>query len=282
MIEPDHNRTLDLHQLHQALLSMLERFDGFCRAHGLAYSMLAGTLLGAVRHQGFIPWDDDADVCMPRPDVERLVGMADTFHRETGMRLMGYMDVPLEHAALIKVADERVVVQPHNEPDLQYLALDLSPIDGLPESDEALGALYGKTHRLLFGLSVLATLPAAGRTPSRRAIRYLAAPVRKSQLARIAISRQLVKLAKSTPYGSTEYVGSVSWGHGWERERVHLATFEHPVTMPFERLELQAMGCWEEYLSHIYGPYYMQVPPPEERVTHFEGAWMAKGASPLS
>ena len=58
--------------LQQELLNMLKWFDGFCRDNNLQYFAVGGTLLGAVRHNGFIPWDDDIDVAMPRPDYDRL------------------------------------------------------------------------------------------------------------------------------------------------------------------------------------------------------------------
>ena len=64
---------LSIEELHQKELELLEAFDAFCSEHDLRYSLTAGTLLGAIRHKGFIPWDDDVDVCMPRPDYERFL-----------------------------------------------------------------------------------------------------------------------------------------------------------------------------------------------------------------
>ena len=64
---------IDLQKLWECELDILEHFDQFCRNNGLKYSLAYGTLLGAVRHGGFIPWDDDIDVIMPRKDYEYLV-----------------------------------------------------------------------------------------------------------------------------------------------------------------------------------------------------------------
>ena len=61
-------KRLTLEELHDALLEILVEIDKVCREHGLRYTLAAGTLLGAIRHKGFIPWDDDADIYMPRPD----------------------------------------------------------------------------------------------------------------------------------------------------------------------------------------------------------------------
>lgn len=79
-------RFLTLDEIHAVELSLLLKFDAFCKDHGLRYSLAGGTLLGAVRHKGFIPWDDDIDLCMPRPDWDRLVQIAqeDAIPEETG------------------------------------------------------------------------------------------------------------------------------------------------------------------------------------------------------
>ena len=63
----------DVNQLHQRILRILLAVDSCCREHGLRYYIWAGTQLGAVRHKGFIPWDDDIDIAMQQPDYEQLI-----------------------------------------------------------------------------------------------------------------------------------------------------------------------------------------------------------------
>ena len=66
------SRVLSLVEIKELELQMLSVFSEFCKAHNLTYYLCGGTLLGAVRHKGFIPWDDDIDVCMPRADYEAI------------------------------------------------------------------------------------------------------------------------------------------------------------------------------------------------------------------
>ena len=67
--------TGDLRRMQLEELAILDEFVSICEAHSLRYYLLGGTLLGAVRHNGFIPWDDDVDVCMPRPDYEAFLAL---------------------------------------------------------------------------------------------------------------------------------------------------------------------------------------------------------------
>src|SRR5574344_2269783 len=89
--------TYDIRPLQLRMLEILLAFDKMCKGHNLRYGIMAGTLLGAVRHKGFIPWDDDMDICMPRPDYDLLLAHC---HE--------WMPAPFE------------VVGPHNRSDYPY------------------------------------------------------------------------------------------------------------------------------------------------------------------
>ena len=95
---------------------------------------------------------------------------------------------------------------------------------------------------------------------------YRAFPLGKSY------ARKLDALARSVPYGSTGYVGVLTWGLYGVGERMAIEAFENKVDVEFEGHALPAMSCWKEYLTSIYGDY-MQLPPEEERKTHRFEAW---------
>ncbi len=80
------------------MLRMLVSFRDFCEAEGLRYSLCGGPLLGAIRHRGFIPWDDDIDVCMPRPDYERFLGFAAGLKDTSNMGFGDYCGLSLREA----------------------------------------------------------------------------------------------------------------------------------------------------------------------------------------
>ena len=68
-------KEIDLAEAKKIMLNILNEFDKVCKEHGLIYWLTAGTLLGSVRHQGFIPWDDDIDIAMPRDDYDKLISV---------------------------------------------------------------------------------------------------------------------------------------------------------------------------------------------------------------
>lgn len=132
---------IDEQRYKSLLLGLLMDFDSFAKRHGLRYSLAYGTLLGCVRHSGFIPWDDDIDLVMPRPDYERMLALA-----YDGMDCVCFKN---ERNGLLlypytKIARTDVVV---DEPwwwgwGTQHMFIDLFPLDGLPnERSQAEGVL---------------------------------------------------------------------------------------------------------------------------------------------
>lgn len=73
MTNLNNNAIVSVRELQLELLKILVEIDTFCKKNDIRYSLYAGTLLGAVRHHGFIPWDDDADICMPRDQYEKFL-----------------------------------------------------------------------------------------------------------------------------------------------------------------------------------------------------------------
>lgn len=267
------SKAITLDELKAELLDMFLRFDSFCSQHGIFYSALAGTLLGAVRHKGFIPWDDDVDVGVPRPDLERLIALADDFKRETGLELQGHLGVPLKVSPLVKIVNPRILVSTRRESGNRLLWIDISPFDGLPADDAELAAFCEKTRLLQKILGTLGSKTAGGNTPAKRRIIFLATPLRPIKPLRVILAKRLTKLAQTYRYGSTDYVGSVSWGISGVRERVPYEGFIHRVPMEFEGHTIQAMGCWEQYLIQTYTETYIY-PPQDVQHPHVERAWM--------
>ena len=168
-------KRLTLAQIKETELEILLVLDRICRENDLKYSMCAGTLLGAVRHQGFIPWDDDIDICMPRPDYMRLIEM----NRKGSalppyLKLCCYEDGTLE-SPYMKIMDLRTYIREENytQRDVRSLWIDVFPVDGLPDSEQETRRLYRRAL-LLCKLSVAAVVHTGyGKTRLKRILKPL-------------------------------------------------------------------------------------------------------------
>ena len=270
-------RALTVEEIKEKELELLLLFRQICEEQNLRFYLAGGTLLGAVRHRGFIPWDDDIDVCMARPDYERLRTLCHSrslFPEHIRMCCFedGSYDLPF-----MKLYDLRIRVSNDHYDDLvdPYLWIDILPVDGLPGDEHGVEAIYeeiGKTRRvLLAGLSKAGH----GRTRLKRiAKQLLFRPYVKLRGVR-HFSGKIARIAAKQPYESSPCCGIVTWGLYGPGERMEKAGFEKSESVFFEGQRFETMSCWDAYLRGIYGDY-MQLPPVEKRVSHALHAVLAE------
>ena len=127
---------VDLKALHDVMLNMLVDIDEVCRKHGLCYYLAYGTLLGAVRHHGFIPWDDDADIMMPRKDYEKFLRIAPD---ELGSQyfVQYYKTEPYYRHPFAKIRRNGTacIIQDHRHIRMhQGIFVDVFPLENAPSS----------------------------------------------------------------------------------------------------------------------------------------------------
>jgi lipopolysaccharide cholinephosphotransferase len=258
---PDQVHSGVLRDLQLVELSILREFVRLCDAHGLRYYVTYGTLLGAVRHRGFIPWDDDIDVSMPRDDYDRFAEICVSDLRP-GFRWQSYAtDTHYPHwfGELIKM--DTVFRQAPSEhlPFLQSVYIDVFPLDGLP--DGRLEALFLRVLvrfcRLRLGVDVR-------RTPVKRLLVHL---------VRVFPRHSVISLIKAvtrryTASRSRQWI-CVGGPYGQRRQSFPSRWFGLGATQVFEDLIVVGPAAWDEYLTQLYGDY-MTLPPPDQRVSHHQ------------
>ena len=131
-------KELTLKEIQEDVFQILLTFDQFCKNNDLTYRLAGGTLLGAIRHKGFIPWDDDIDVCMPRPDYEKFLMLS-----KNDFINQGY-EVTAE--AYCKISDLNTKLISLYRIDDKYVMMDVFPIDCLPEDNKKVEQIYKETN----------------------------------------------------------------------------------------------------------------------------------------
>lgn len=252
--------------LQKRLLDMLSWFHTFCVEHQLRYYLLGGTMLGAVRHQGFIPWDDDIDVGMPRRDYE-------TFMELTKGQTFGHLVVEGIHTdkndfyyGFTKIYDtETTLVEATRYQIKRGIFLDVFPLDGVADQPEDIGRYYTK-FMSKYGLLL-------SRTCAYRRERkwYKNMAVFASRLipnfivSNKALMLSVDELCKQRDYDDYAYVGNL-YGHWGLKEIVKKEVMGTPTLYRFENLEVYGVEDYETYLTSLYGDW-RQLPPKEKQVT---------------
>ena len=256
-------KQFDLKQIHDALLGLLNAVDDFCRQHGIRYSLAYGTLLGAVRHKGFIPWDDDVDLLMPRPDFERFVA---TFGKDGGPYQCLY-NTSTEDAHFVnffaKVHDTRTISNEKRMKNYRFgLNIDIFPVDGKPDTIEEQTRHERKlahyVHRIY--LDQRPFFPFSFHDP-------LIPKIEAHCFSLEHWFRKTVDMMKSYDYETSKFCGSVTTRYNGLIEIFEKEFFEDYVELEFEGRKYMAFKDWDRFLKQQYGDY-MQLPPENKRRTH--------------
>ena len=256
-------RELNLKEIQAACLELLKEFDRVCREHGLRYSLAAGTLLGAVRHKGFIPWDDDVDVYMSRPDYEKFRRLVLEEHVLPDHLTISKDRGKGTYYCFTKLLDTRYILKCHNHIEVKHLFLDVFPVDGVPSDREEREEMYRKEKRW-----VIASGICQWYTMDRwwgfiaYVIGWWFYLLFNLFVPRALTVRKMNAYALAHPYESAEKVAYHNYG--FSCETVSKEAYENPVELEFEGGNYMAMSEWDIYLRGKFGDY-MQLPPERKR-----------------
>jgi lipopolysaccharide cholinephosphotransferase len=251
-------------ELKRIELDILLHVASFCEKHGLRYFLAYGTLIGALRHKGFIPWDDDVDIQMPRSDYNEFLRLFNAENVGGDYKVIAPTDKSARHA-IAKVIDTRTI---KIETLLKYkeplgVDVDIFPLGGLPEDNEEFENWYTKiacVYRKLFfkSLSPISSNILKNINIIRRKIFI---PSREKLLQKAAA------LHAQYPYETSRYVGTIECAFNGKGNRTLKIDFDDFVVVDFEGYTFRAPVGYDRVLRNIYGDY-MSPPPKEKQITH--------------
>ncbi len=265
-------KQLSLDEIKQVELQILIEFRRICNELGLRYYLSGGTLLGAIRHKGFIPWDDDIDLAMPRSDFNKLIEFSRSYQNDTYKFLfVSQTGALLPYAKFVNVKTHIDAKYAEDEMQ-QHLWLDIMPMDGLPEDLNEVARIYKQAeyYRKIIGLCNAKL--GEGKSAVKKLAKYVLKPLALIYGKDRAIAN-LNKLAMKYDYDSAKYVGAITWGLYGESEKMLKADIDKGHQVTFENEQFRSFSCWDSYLTALY-KNYMQLPPMEKRINHEMIAWI--------
>lgn len=250
----------DIRPLQLKILETLKSVDEVCSRHGLRYAVIAGTMLGAVRHKGFIPWDDDLDIAMPRPDYDRLLA----HHREwlpPHLELICNEDSTDYPFPFAKIQDSTTTLI--ERPHIRYLGgvyIDVFPIDGAGAS------AFGRAIHLMRYSFYKRIIYYLYRDPFKHGhgLSSWIPRLARKLFSRRGVHDRMRRLMTAVPYESADLVIDHDEGR---RGTMPKSWLEPMAKIDFEGVKVKGFARPDDYLSQMYGDY-MKVPDDAHKRQH--------------
>lgn len=248
------------------MFDIMSDFDAFCRKHGLRMWLYAGTLLGAVRHKGYIPWDDDIDVCMPREDYEKLIKIADEIdpkytileHRLNKKYAYPFMKVSLTDSSCVEFHDPKFCGVKLG------IYIDVFPIDYVGDTLEEAKEHCKKTEEMRLSNLKLLQYDIVASNAFVRGLKK----IKRYFVHKFETTKLLNKFnALITKYDHpTKYSAVPVWMNA-AKTILETKDYQGNKTLTFEGKVFSTFDGYIHFLETLFGDY-MKLPPLEQRETH--------------
>lgn len=265
----------------QLALAILKSIADFCDKYGLRYYLAYGTMLGAVRHKGFIPWDDDIDIMMPRDDYNKFLA---AYNGYNGFYRVCSIEKDDSYPyTMAKVFDQRTKLEDFTlwkQYPYAGVFVDIFPIDGLPLKAEEQDKLFNHqqflnllvhgscmkytfSHHYFDSKDSYAKIKALSRTVLKFAAITLMHPLSTQKLV-----KKVNQEASIYPFETSTNVSVlIDCASGNKREILPREIFENPRLYQFEQYHFKGIANYDFYLTHLFHNY-MEMPPANRRLPH--------------
>ena len=254
---------LSVKECQDVELNILEQIHRYCEKHGLHYLMIYGTLIGAVRHQGFIPWDNDIDIGMPREDFERFLELSKEEPIGDHLYVVHYTTDPRYHYMCIRVCDDRTAVEvPYirEQPTRLGVWVDIFVMDGVTPNK----TLYWIQKKKIMLYWYVFRAYVYGTIDNKNLFRKIIKKLILRFIDSNQLNQKITRLVSRYRFEDCEFVANVFTPQYCPLRR---EDYYSPLPMLFEGHHFYGPRHYDEYLTLCFGNY-MQLPPVEKRITH--------------
>lgn len=274
-------RRINLEELKAIQCDILYKVHSFCVQNDIHYSLAYGTLLGAVRHKGYIPWDDDIDIMMLRPDYDKFIS---TFSGAYPELTICAPEIDLNYyAPYANVWDNRTKLKERTDVEYKYdihrgmdigVKIDVFPIDAVPNGSKKYVEIKYKVLQLL--RSSFNYIVDDGGTREKRVL-YKAVKALIFCIAHLlgykTIQRLIMIFSKSYNFSHAQRVDLLVFDY--KKRDFPKSSFDNLIDVPFEQYYFKSIGQYDEFLKASYGDY-LKLPPKEQQIAHhyFEAYWI--------
>lgn len=242
-------------EIREMQLNALKQFAYFCDEHNLQYALCGGTLLGAVRHNGFIPWDDDIDVFVPRVTYNYLCKNFNRWAKRIHLKLINYFNNGY-YSTFAKIIDTRTIAQEEKRNEKIGIWIDLFIVDSM------LSNLEDFSKPIMNALKEIRFFGSDNYFKNNSVIKKYFTRLLLKPFFRNKIEK-FIKKNSGTYHVAYSFADQICW---WKK--MGNIDFDNPVLLLFEGYTFKAPGNWKNYLINRYGANYMELPPEKERTTH--------------
>lgn len=251
-------------------LEILKQIDTICNLLNIKYCLAYGTLIGAIRHKGFIPWDDDIDILMPRPDYEKFKKYVNSHSDELKPLKLFDSSVTNYPYLLPRLSnDDYTVVVDNEKPYGMGIFIDIYVLDGIGDTFNEAWNFIKKTSkypRLIF-LSTRNHYHFGTTKGFIKRLLKIPAFYYAKIMGKSFFEKKLMRMIDTTSYDKKNYVGCAIWCERPKWAVVKKDVIENLIEAPFENYKFKIPKDYDSQLRQWYGDY-MQLPPEKDRIYH--------------
>ena len=262
-----HLRVLTTKEIQDCSLEVMKFVDSFCRENRIKYCLAGGSLIGAIRHKGFIPWDDDLDIQLSRIEYNKLIH---SFEDNSGKFKCFAPELGNSYLPFARICDmQKTVAVPYCPwcKETTGVFIDIFAEDGVPDSIDLLNKRVKKLRKQI---GTLYQVRGASRRFSAeqnisRSLKLLAKKVLFGRYEINSLLNSIIIDFTEDNYIASNYVGVMQNPMYGVREHHRKKIFESYIDVPFEDACFMVVSDYDEVLRNIFGDY-MKLPPEEKRV----------------